>query len=254
MRSAVALAASTSTGVVLSLGPYGATLRPGQEYAGLYPPPYGPGQDTNCASDPESYISVLAEFHLSRLRIYAADPSWDKVQWIAFETVPVLSEMAAIRRAMGQLAADGKTKPFWITAAFPGGKHGQLDEQGDSVPVLRVVEAMLGGEEVRPTGVGINCTNPGYLPSLLAQFAAAVKSLELETKPWLVAYPDGGAVYDVVSRTWTEASVGPDEWAQNLLGVVEGQEEWEGCVLGGCCKSSFAEIGALRRAVDRRAA
>jgi homocysteine S-methyltransferase len=264
MHKAVTLAAdaadSASTcGAVLSVGPFGATLSPGQEYAGFYPPPYGPrgfspsGVNTNYASpsDIEGYISSIADFHLQRLRIYASHASWDRVEWIAFETIPVVAEIHGIRRAMATLAAEGRGKKFWIASAFPKGKPGQMAADGAPVDVGTVVDAMVRSVkgEALPDGVGINCTNPQFLPALVEAYTAA---LPRALRPWLVVYPDGGSVYDVATRTWSDAGrVAPALWARGLVEAVKGAEGWEGAIVGGCCKSSFGEVGALRKQVGR---
>ncbi|WVF69630.1 hypothetical protein IAT40_004408 [Kwoniella sp. CBS 6097] len=217
-------------GIVLSCGPFGATLKPGQEYAGIYPKPYGPGDNTNCfpagsasshhesvrsgsgtnadigvgvRGEPDAEVMAveeLTEWYLDKLRVFAFAPSpsvyptthantnthgqgdgrgsrardeaeaesgssaWRDIEWIAFETIPLLYEIKAIRRAMSILRAElerrhgdthsesdavesnpgeeheeGQTemekreqgikwwdKKFWITSAYPNGQHPQL--------------------------------------------------------------------------------------------------------------------------------
>lgn len=275
---------SSSPKVALSLGPYGATLSPGQEYAGLYPPPYGPAgfdADPNLNSPPSNYAppdadkgheDALTAFHLDRLRVYASDAdTWGKVAWLAFETIPVLRELRAIRRAVGtlrsELRAAGRIKdgekdtPFWIASAYPKGKIGQLDDKGRPVELGAVVDALVGPlffdadqEAPLPDGIGINCTNPLSLPTIIGGLSGAVSTRRLPTKPWLLLYPDGGAVYDVVSKTWSGAELPPQQWAERLMALAhqaEGTGVWGGVVLGGCCKSGFEEIAALRKLVDR---
>lgn len=276
---AVAGASAGDAQLVVSLGPFGAHLFPGQEYTGFYPPPYGPqgysadGPSTNyTAPGPvlDGYEAALAAYHLDRLRTYASDEAtWKAVGWLAFETVPVLSEVRGIRRAVAQLytelsarwgEAEWWRKPFWITSAFPDGKHGQLDAAGEHVPVSEVIGAMLGpisGNAVVPNGVGMNCTNPSFLAGLAAQFTDAAAALKLETEPRFVLYPDGGSVYDVVHRCWSDAArVPPADWAEQTVavarGVVTDSPVWGGAIVGGCCKSSFDEVSALRAVVGER--
>jgi homocysteine S-methyltransferase len=194
--------------------------------------------------------------------VYATHSSWNHVRWVAFETVPVLSEITAIRRAIAVLQTEGLWggRRFWISSAFPGGKHGQRTADGTAVQSAEVLRTMLEDGEgcARPDGVGINCTNPQYIPILIADFDAAASTLASATTgtwhaPWLVVYPDGGAVYDVVAQTWTEVQhASPDQWAVELLRATEkvgALDIWAGAIVGGCCKSSFAEIAALRTAV-----
>ncbi|ODO07811.1 hypothetical protein I350_03390 [Cryptococcus amylolentus CBS 6273] len=263
-------------GVVLSMGPFGSTLQPGQEYAGIYPAPFGPGGSSNCfledqTEQEEAAVEALAEHHLSKLLAIAADEqTWSKVEWIAFETIPVLHEARAIRRAMGRLEKKrrGGRKKFWIVAPFPDGLHPQILPSGKHAPLSLYLFTLLGlsQEDSVPDGVGVNCTNPSYLPTILGELTSLVTAYSTSvTKPWLVFYPDGGQVYDVVSRTWTVAPSSPanaQEWAERIGDLAiryahahtEDQSEtriWRGIIVGGCCKSSFDEIKALRTVINR---
>ncbi|WVQ75827.1 hypothetical protein IAR50_005460 [Cryptococcus sp. DSM 104548] len=263
-------------GVVLSMGPFGSTLQPGQEYAGIYPPPFGPGHSTNCFTtaqqeEEKAAVEALAEHHLSKLLAVAQDEqTWSKIEWIAFETIPVLHEARAIRRAMGKLEeklGEGRRKKFWIAAPFPEGQHPQILPSGGHASVSLFLSTLLGLPEDGPIpcGVGVNCTNPSYLPTILQGLTSSVIALPMPVKkPWLVFYPDGGQVYDVVSRTWTVAPSSPanaQEWAERIGGLAirygnvltddQSDRAWRGVIVGGCCKSSFDEIRALRRVIDR---
>ncbi|KLT43944.1 Homocysteine S-methyltransferase [Cutaneotrichosporon oleaginosum] len=279
--------------VALALGPYGATLSPGQEYDGLYPPPYGPAgyspssQATNYAppEDEAAYEAALTQFHLDRLRVYAAAPSWPRVAWLAFETIPLLREIRAIRRAVGALRAElGDAKPFWISSAYPNGSIGQRDARGQPADMSAVAAALVGDlpplapfdGAPRPDGVGVNCTHPTRLPVLLGALSGAITAHARRRKqakagavpapdgqaqkgsaphaPWLILYPDGGASYDVVNKKWTDRIFTPLAWAERVLALAHEAEAtgvWTGVVLGGCCKSSFEEVASLRALVDR---
>ncbi|WWD21641.1 hypothetical protein CI109_106127 [Kwoniella shandongensis] len=280
--------------IALSFGPFGSTLSPGQEYGGIYPPPYGPSTSTNAFPSPsnltgdsstaagaitqeeEVAVEALAQFHLDKLRVFASDlETWKQVDWIAFETVPVLHEVKAIRRAMGVLnvelakeyAGDDHwwEKKFWITSPFPSGQHPQLIKNGqDHASIQQVLSAFIEGDGAIPHGIGINCANPSYLPSLTEAFTSAFRAtaaLEHERRPYFVLYPDGGQVYDTITRTWSTppSSGGPEAWAKQVYTIAKdlesattrnGEKLWGGVIVGGCCKSSFEEIRALRNLVD----
>ncbi|WVQ79907.1 hypothetical protein IAT38_002007 [Cryptococcus sp. DSM 104549] len=271
--------------IVLSFGPYGSTLRPGQEYAGIYPPPFGPSSSSNAFPSSslaeEDAITALSGFHLSKLLAFARDEAtWRAVEWVAFETVPVLHEVKAIRRAMGTLdellremygedagkrGEDGRNwwnKRFWVTSPFPSGEHPQLKADGGHAGVPEVLSALFDESHpgwLVPDGVGINCTNPKHLSSLAHSFTSSLP--HIQRRPWLVFYPDGGQVYDTTTRTWTVAEGGPkgaQEWAKGLYDLAKemseveqgGEQAWAGVIVGGCCKSSFEEISALRKLID----
>ena len=278
-------------GVALSLGPYGAILSPSQEYSGIYPPPYGPSSSTTnlhtSAKEEEEAITALAQFHLQRLQSYAKDvKAWNAIEWIAFETIPLITEIKAVRRAIKELSnggggRGGDRKKFWITCPFPEGKHPQrTSKQEEHASIEEVLCAMIGsnddegGDDVPPAdGVGLNCTIPKFIDSLSEQFTTALRDYQNDLKQdgrstTFVLYPNGGRVYDTVLRTWSDGQYSVNEWAplvaqtaksvsEARLGGEKGEGEngrqrvWEGVIVGGCCKTSFDEIAALRKALDR---
>jgi homocysteine S-methyltransferase len=323
MRGAIDLAyscaekGSTRAGVVLALGPYGAVLSPSQEYAGIYPSPYGPAPSPDASiapsnaypredhSDEGEAEQALFAWHLARLRIYAADmDTWRKVEWVGFETIPLTREIRAIRRAMchlygemasawgtdklGQLSDEGEgsesrgqrewwRKKFWITSAWPHGRHPQhlsdpapRDSQASLVCVALLDEGARPDAYLRPDGIGINCTHPAHVAAIIEDFNSqmrsrlrALQSRILEVQPVFVLYPDGGAVYDTTTRTWTDRTTHPGEWAralrahtetlraasmtrQNSEDQAETIQLWGGVIAGGCCKAGYEEIRCLR--------
>ncbi|KAG7098257.1 hypothetical protein E1B28_000219 [Marasmius oreades] len=271
-------------GIALSLGPFGASLRPTQDWDAFYPPPYGPmaynssnaslnrnafRKDEEAAS--EESVRALAEFHRERLTMFLDDEEgrkvWEKVDCIAFETVALVREINAIRIAVGQ-AFEGREhllKPWWITSIFPDGifpegKTGMSYE--DSLTVKDVVRAMLGeletpqGEQApTPQGVGLNCTSIEHVPHLLSEFEHEVTRGDFLRSRllWLVVYPNAGDVYDLASQKWVEEEESAskykmDRWAQSLVDIVEKSSitrVWERIIVGGCCRTNSNHIGRL---------
>lgn len=210
-------AAGTGAALALSCGPYGACMVPGQEYSGRY-------------DDAHDGEAALAAWHLERLRLYVYDESCllspspagprRRLQYVAFETLPRLDEIKAVRRAFAAAAQPGTALPggafpdrFWIACVFPGDD----EKLPDGGTVEQAVEAMLGslGEDVaasdersRPWGVGINCTKLHKLEGLIRRFEDAVAGLVrrgvVPEAPALVLYPDGtdGEVYNTTAMTW----------------------------------------------------
>lgn len=209
----------------LSLGPYGAQLQPAQEYTALYPPPFGPRSPSTFAyplhaadalplpldlvgQSQDSYEDHLAAWHLQRLNDFADAESFDRVPVLAFETVGLLRETRAIRRAvavfekMEHAKGEGrKRKEFYVSFVFP------LDEEGNpklpdgecrALPVEemaeRIVEATFGEassgvEYAPPFGIGINCTSPFHLTPLILALSRSVNSLGARSPiltPWLI--------------------------------------------------------------------
>lgn len=272
--------------IALSLGPYGATLSPAQEFDGFYPPPYGPDLSsttvkTNTFADTEqgralqrAATDALADFHYERLSVFVEDrETWDALDFVAFETVPLRSEIRAIRRAVARLqgarglvpfdtpnTGDGKAmKPWWISTVHPDGQYPEMKASGGRASTTEVVEAALlsddasSQEKPTPWGFGINCTSIESLPVLLdAVEAVAERASKANNvrKPWLVLYPNRGDVYDPATQTWRERSKLGSEWAKELQLVVleaEKAQVWEGFVVGGCCKTGPDDIAKLRQ-------
>jgi len=195
LRTAVEVAerakGSSSTKIALSLGPYGACMIPGQEYSGAY----------DAAHDSEE---ALYRWHLDRLRLFieAEGGLAGRVQYVAFETLPRLDEVRAVRRAFKD---SGITVPFWIACVFP--REDELLPDGGSVE--QVVNAAVGPlDGAMPWGIGINCTKVHKLDGLIDKFGACVSEAiaggQLSAAPTLVLYPDGtnGEVYNTTTQVW----------------------------------------------------
>ncbi|KAF8070161.1 Homocysteine S-methyltransferase [Lyophyllum atratum] len=271
--------------IALSLGPFGATLFPPQEFNGYYPPPYGPAGyldkeprynsfDKDDAEAEQKSIDALAQFHLDRLLVYARDPkTWRMIDIVAFETIPLVREVKAIRKAVASLqnalAAEGVDlvpKPWWISFVLPTGKCPETEfPGGPNLTVRDLVSAALiwtptsgmastSGPMATPTGVGINCTAPGLIHGLVQDMSEAVEQMRDSPQhaPWLVLYPDGGDVYDILTRSWVVAS---DDrratWAADLKQTVCEVSQrfpsvWGGIVVGGCCRTGPDQIRRLK--------
>ncbi|KAI0633511.1 Homocysteine S-methyltransferase [Trametes polyzona] len=259
--------------IALSLGPFGATLSPAQEFDGFYPPPYGPdlsdtAEKTNTFDDtPErrdqerAAIDALADFHYERLSTFAADKeTWDAVDLIAFETVPLRREVLAIRKAVARVEAERnglqsggapRMKPWWISTDYPDGRYPEMKPSGGHLAAADVANAALVRDEGAVVwGFGINCTGLEFLPGLLAEVQPAAKAyLEKHgRRPWLVLYPNRGDIYEPKTQSWITKGGEGQKWASGLHAVVEENaqsEVWEGIVVGGCCKTGPEEIALL---------
>ncbi|KAJ7678688.1 Homocysteine S-methyltransferase [Mycena rosella] len=260
--------------IVLSLGPFGAGLVPAQEFDGFYPPPFGPrgytpggsncnafGGDAAGQAAEEAATAALARFHFERLCVFADDEAtWAGLDFIAFETVPLVREIRAIRRAMAALEARRGVgrKPWWISFVFPEGQFPESVGDGEraKIPVRSVVAAALQTDGRLehlpcPSALGINCTAMDAIPRVLAEMEAAVLEFRApeQDRPWLVIYPNGGDVYDPVSQTWVvqdKRSV----WAEQLTELVaetQSRGVWAGVVAGGCCRTGPEDIALLSK-------
>lgn len=247
MLSAVPLARSSFEDkpglVALSLGAYGATMVPSTEYSGAY------GSMTE---------SDLISFHSDRLSVFLNNSAaWSDIDLLAFETLPRLDEICAVRRVMSDLL-QGQRKPYWISCVFPNDDELLPDGTG----IREVVRAALlpdGQQDLPlplPLAIGINCTKVHKLPKLIRQFEQAIADAGLPF-PQLVLYPDGagGQVYDTRSQKWLEVAGNATEtseaksWDEEVFQIVKEVQDrgrWKGLIVGGCCKTVPSHIARLR--------
>jgi homocysteine S-methyltransferase len=237
--------------VALSLGAYGATLVPSQEYTGNYPAESGT-------------VDALYEFHSERLRVFTSHAeTWSNVDIIAFETLPLLDEVKAVRRAMKKLEKDGVEKPYWISCVFPSDLLSLPDGTNIEDLVVTMLDPTLGP---LPWGIGINCTKVQRLPPLVAAFSDVLEALAKHPHtgfpgpamaPRLVVYPDGAEnlVYDTATQKWlhSEGENGSgsqgSQWDDTVINCLQGalrKEIWDGILVGGCCKTGPGHIQRLR--------
>jgi homocysteine S-methyltransferase len=88
--------------------------------------------------------------------------------------------------------------------------------------------------------VGINCTPPRYIPSLLALARDATD------KP-IIVYPNSGETYDARNKHWLGESI-PAEFGTY-------SREWRkagATLIGGCCRTRPDHIRQIRDRMDRR--
>ncbi|KAH9964417.1 Homocysteine S-methyltransferase [Russula compacta] len=269
--------------IALSLAAFGASLPLPHEFDGYYPPPYGPqayvyppdpthpnrnafrmdeGAQTAQSED------ALTAFHLERLRAYASDnETWQAVDALAFETVPLAREVKAIRRAVAILEDElalGQRKPWWVCTVYTGGEFPEECAEGG--------EGRLGAKEVLaayfddvPATAGVMKSRAAMPYPTLAYVAGAVAAASdalAETgavrvgggQPWLVLKPNGGQTYDMDTHKWgwyggSTPSQG-DEWVRELSDIVHAAAAkgiWGGILVGGCCKTGEKELRGLSR-------
>ncbi|OTA97844.1 hypothetical protein M434DRAFT_7474 [Hypoxylon sp. CO27-5] len=238
--------------VALSLGPYGACMVPSQEYSGKYDAEH-------------SSMDQLLAWHYDRLQLFdQIDHLGPRISYIAFETVPRLDEIKAIRKLFARAPSDVSSIlngdiAFWISCVFPGESY----TLPDGSVVDQVVDALLNRDysDIIPWGIGINCTKVTKLPGLVEAFGAAVSKMasagRLETRPSLVLYPDGtnGEVYDTTTKTWhapVNLQTPTSPWERQLADVValaRNQHCWRSVVVGGCCKATHDDISKLRATI-----
>jgi homocysteine S-methyltransferase len=184
--------------IAASLGPYGAALHNGAEYHGNY----------DCSH------AQLAEFHRQRVDVLARAKEQDAPDLLAFETLPSQDEAEAI----GEALAGWPELSAWFSFTCRDGEraaHGeQLGECGRAVARFPQTVA-----------IGVNCTLPAFLPSLIAALRSATD------KP-IVVYPNSGEGWDAARRSWTGQSDPAGYGAMAVEWYAAGAQ-----IVGGCCRT-----------------
>lgn len=188
--------------VAASVGPYGAMLADGSEYRGNY----------------GLSVEQLMDFHRPRMAaLLEAGPDL-----LACETLPCLDEALAIARLLPEFPAAAA----WISFSCRDGKH---NSQGE--PFADCVAALEASAQV--VAIGINCSAPAHIPSLLQSAAGRTR------KPLLV-YPNSGESYDAVHKCW--------HGIRDAAGFAKAARDWRAAgarLIGGCCRTTPEDIAAL---------
>ena len=196
--------ASSTAKIAASIGPYGAILHDGSEYRGNY----GLSREQ------------FADFHRERIAFLAGSGP----DYLAIETIPDVLEVQALADAL-----EGNVIPAWITFSAKDGAHtcaGQPIE--DAVRAAELIPGI--------SRVGINCTDPVFVPELIDRIRAA-------TSLPVIVYPNAGGTWDATTGLWTGVTI--DDIARNAVEWVEHGATW----VGGCCGTDASAIAAIRSAV-----
>src|ERR1700678_2455669 len=150
--------------IAASLGPYGAMLHNGAEYHGNY----------DCSFDD------LVGFHARRIAVLART----NADFLALESIPSLEEARAILAAL---------QPYPDVAAYLSFtcRDGTHVSHGET---LRACAELL-DTQPQVIGMGVNCTAPELIGSLIGELA------EVTSKP-IIVYPNSGEHWDAVHRCW----------------------------------------------------
>jgi homocysteine S-methyltransferase len=160
----------------------------------------------------------LADFHRPRLEVLARSGA----DVLAFETLPCLQEALVLAELLE--AHPGMTA--WLSFSCRDGAHNSEGEEiGHCAEALRDCSQIV--------AVGVNCTAPEHLPELLRRMR------ERATQP-LAAYPNSGQHYDPEAKGWSGEA--PQPLAEAREWVAAGAR-----LLGGCCRTTPADIRALSR-------
>ncbi len=191
-----------------SIGPYGAYLADGSEYRGDY----------------GLTVQDLVEFHQERFDILSV-----LAPLLAFETIPSVAEAQAIRR----LLLGGPRVSAWVSFSC---RDGDCIADGHSIE-----EAVQVFDDVpHVVAVGVNCTDPRHVPSLIARLSARRTAKEI------VVYPNSGATYCADSKTWNDEGTKGGLARQVATWRAEGAR-----LIGGCCRVTAPDLAEIAAALAR---
>ena len=189
--------------VAASVGPYGAYLADGSEFTGVY------GLDEQ----------ALVDFHRRRWQILASTGA----DLLACETIPSLREA----RALARLLTDTPNRWAWFSFSCRDGEH-----ISDGTPIVECVRALSAVPRV--AAVGVNCTAPVFIPSLVEKIRGVTDSP-------VVVYPNSGEGWDAESKSWT-GTADPTQFAAAAAVWRDAGAQ----LIGGCCRTGPEDIRGLR--------
>lgn len=186
-----------------SVGPYGAYLANGAEYRGDY-------------NLPEADYVKFHEARIKTLLGAGADV-------LALETMPNFDEI----KALANYTATLPNCAVYVSCTLQDEAH-----ISDGTPFTDV-QAFL---ETAPhvLAYGINCVKPDLVTGALQNLAPKA------TKP-LVVYPNGGATYDPITKTWDHKTTLRHHFEANLTDWLNAGARW----IGACCGSTAKDIQDL---------
>ena len=188
--------------VAASVGPYGAFLADGSEYRGEY------GLTEN----------ELMDFHRPRMRALMEAGA----DIFACETIPALLEA----QALAKLLREFPKATAWVS--FSARDEAHISEGQLLTDAVRALE-----DSPQIVAVGINCTSPKYIPSLISEIKRATQ------KPVLV-YPNSGETYNALHQDWNGNRV--------YASFGEEAKKWYRAGargIGGCCRTTPQDIQVI---------
>ena len=190
------------------IGPYGAYLADGSEYRGNYG-----------VTD-----QILYDFHRRRAEILheaGADV-------LLIETQPSMKEVLIEAEIAEELGAD-----YWISFSC---RDGFRINEGD---LIRECAAKLTEGYPGLRMIGVNCSKPEYIVSLIHELRNA-------TDLPVGVYPNSGLIYDPETKTWSVPDGQMDFGSYALSYMKAGA-----VAVGGCCTTTTEHIRQVKEIRDR---
>ena len=188
--------------IAASIGPYGAFLADGSEYRGNYG-----------LTEKE-----LMDFHRPRMKALVDAGA----EFFACETIPALIEA----QALAKLLSEFTNIAAWFSFSARDDKH--ISEGQPFADCVRLLE-----EHPQIAAIGINCTSPKYIPSLIRE------GKKQTNKPILV-YPNLGESYDANTNDWDGHAAVESFGEEARVWYETGAR-----LIGGCCRTAPEDIQVI---------
>lgn len=185
-----------------SIGPYGAFLADGSEYSGDYG-----------VSD-----KIMQNFHQRRIELL----NTSHADILACETIPSFQEIRILAKNL--LKVD---KPAWVSFSCKDGNH-----INDGTPIAECVKLL--SKHPKVFAIGVNCTAPVYISSLIKIIKKVAPSKKI------IVYPNSGETYDAETKSWS--GISSPESCRHLT------KEWLALganIIGGCCRMGPSHIQVM---------
>ena len=188
--------------IAASVGPYGAYLAHGEEYVGNY----------------GLTKTELMDFHRPRMKALIEAGA----DMLACETIPSLIEA----QALAELLKEFPESSAWVSFSARDEKH---NSEGQAfADCARLLE-----DNPQIVAIGINCTSPKYIPSLIRS------AKEVTDKP-LLTYPNSGETYSAEKQDWNGDPVYESFGEQARDWYAAGAH-----LIGGCCRTTPEDIKVI---------
>nr|CCA22513.1 unnamed protein product [Albugo laibachii Nc14] len=204
--------------IAASIGCFGAALADGSEYRGQY----------------TLNVDQLVSWHLDRFRALALHPQTDI---LIFETIPCIIEVEAIVRLLNSHSEMIQKRQLKVIIAVACRNESQLNSGEPIFKLTETIQSIRCQENL--IGIGINCTNPKFVESLLKSFSCSCDK---------IVYPNSGEEWNANAKQW-ERPNGTQSATACLTDWETYLPRWYDAgarIFGGCCRTSPKDIAAIR--------
>ncbi|XP_069826847.1 uncharacterized protein [Dendropsophus ebraccatus] len=194
-----------------SIGPYGAFLHDGSEYTGSYVK--------------DMSIEELKDWHRIQMTCLAASG----IDLFAFETIPSQKEA----ESLVQLLREFPNEKAWLSYSCQNISMTSFGDKFDEAVSMAARSNQL-------VAIGVNCCSPDFVSPLLTS-ASKKQGRKID---WIV-YPNSGEKWDH-NLGW-QGSNTDKTLSEYALEWVQHGARW----IGGCCRTSPADIASIRDILRR---